>query len=127
MKRNLFNYLIMAVLVVSIPVLQGCSSDDDSNGNEQTEVSDCTLQLFDGDNYTDDRITIKGPGEFADLSKLPGSNKDWNDEADSFKAGKNVTVTMWTKTNFQGDSITYKKGAHQPSVDEPSSLKIKCD
>lgn len=127
MKLSMINYLVIALLVVSVPVLQSCSSDDDGKGNGQTEVSDCTVQLFDGDHYKDDQIIIKGPGEFADLSKLPGANKDWNDEADSFKAGKNVTVTMWTKTNFQGDSITYQKGAHEPSVDEPSSLKITCD
>lgn len=127
MKRNILNYVFITLLVVSVPIFQSCKSDDDGNGNGKTGIADCTVQLFDGDNYKDDHITIKGPGEFPDLSKLPGSNKNWNDEADSFKAGKNVTVTMWTKTNFEGESVTYKKGAHEPSIDEPSSMKIECD
>lgn len=101
--------------------------NDDNNKTGLADTPDCAVQLFDGNNYTDDTILIQGPGEFPNLETLPGSGKNWNDEADSFKAGKNASVTMWSKTNFQGDSITYEKGAHKPTINEPSSMKIRCN
>lgn len=126
MKLYLKAILIAAIFGFSGFGLQSCSNDDNGNdpvGNDE----ECYVHLFDGDNYTDDNIVVKGPGDFPTLADLPGADKDWNDEADSFKAGENTTVTMWTKTNFQGDSIVYRKGAHEPSIDEPSSMKIRCD
>jgi hypothetical protein len=87
----------------------------------------CEVQLFDGSHFEDGHVTVKGPGKFSSLKKLPNSSKDWNDEADSFKAGKNAVVTFWTKTNFKGQSKTYKAGAQEASIDhEPSSMKIRC-
>lgn len=35
----------------------------------------CEITLYDGDNFTDDKVTVKGPAEFANLNKLPGSDK----------------------------------------------------
>lgn len=126
MKLYLTSILTAAVIGFSGFGLQSCSNDDD-NGGGQSGDGECYVHLFDGDNYKDDNIVVKGPGDFPTLADLPGADKDWNDEADSFKAGKNTTVTMWTKTNFEGDSIVYRKGAHEPSIDEPSSMKIRCD
>lgn len=114
--------------ILSLFLLLSCHSNDDNNppSDPQDPKGSCYVQLFDGDNYTDDTIVIDGPGEFSDLANLPGANKDWNDEADSFKSGANTTVTFWTRTGFEGGSITYEGGAQEPSVDEPSSMKITC-
>lgn len=122
--KSIIRLSVIALFALS---LISCSSDDDDTKPPVEPESDCYVQLFDGDNFKDDNITIDGPGEFSTLENLSGANKDWNDEADSFKAGKNTTITFWTKTNFEGDSITFEKGAEVPSVDEPSSMKIKCD
>lgn len=121
--NSLLKFTLIALFTLTF---MSCKDDDDDNTVPAEPDNGCYVQLFDGDNYKDDHITIKGAGEFRSLDSLPGANKNWNDEADSFKAGKNTVVTFWTKTNFEGDSIVYKKGAKMPSVDEPSSMKIRC-
>lgn len=123
------NTKIVFLLLLSMFLTFSCSSSDDNNTPPDSEDPDgsCYVQLFDGDNYTDDTITIDGPGEFSNLSNLPGADKDWNDEADSFKSGMNTTVTFWIERGFKGDSITYDGGAQEPSIDEPSSMKITCN
>lgn len=98
----------------------------DKDKNDDIPTDECFVQLFDGDNYTDDHFTIKEPGEYPDLSNLPGADKNWDDEADSFKSGSKTTVTFWTEKNFGGDSTTYRNGAEMPSIDEPRSMKISC-
>lgn len=116
----------VGLFVLSVFLLANCSSDDDNNSPENPS-SDCYVQLFDGDNFTDDNIVVDGPGEFSDLSDLPGASKNWNDEADSFKVGENTTVTMWSETGFEGESVTYGGGTEETSGIEPSSMKIKCN
>lgn len=128
MKLYLASILTAAIIGFSGFGIQSCNKDDDNNENGNGSTNgECYVHLFDGDNYKDDNIVVKGPGDFPTLADLPDATKNWNDEADSFKAGKNTTVTMWTKTNFEGDSIVYRKGAHEPSIDEPSSMKIRCN
>lgn len=86
----------------------------------------CYVQLFDGKNYKDDNIIVKGPGEYPDLKNLPGSDKDWDDEADSFQSAPNTTITFYSKPNFAGKSVTYRGGAKKPAMEEPRSMKISC-
>lgn len=119
---------LIMLLLFSTLLLASCSSDDDNNDDATTldPLESCQVQLFDGDNFKDDQIVINGPGEFSDLSDLPNSDeKDWTDEADSFRVGEHTTVTVWTAINFEGDSTVYEAGDY-PSVDEPYSLKITC-
>lgn len=117
------NRLLAILILISTVLLFSCSRNDDSRGDTDNS---CYVQLFDGDNFTDDNIIVKGPGEFSALNKLPGVNKNWDDEADSFKSGKNTTVTFYTESDFKGDSVTYKDGAQEASIDEPGSMKITC-
>lgn len=121
------NILAGIVILTSSILLMSCKKDKNNNNTPPDEVNGCYVQLFDGDNYKDDNIIIKGPGDFGDLSKLPGTDKDWTDEADSFKSGENTTVTFYSEPNFGGTATTYDKGAQKPSVDEPQSIKIACD
>lgn len=120
----------LAALTVATAVAAGgfsiATAADSETDKPAGELPPCAVHLFDGKNYKDDNIIVTGPGEFSDLSKLPNSKKDWNDEADSFKAGANAVVTFYTKTNFEGESVTYEKGAQKPKIDEPSSMKITC-
>lgn len=119
---------IATILLFTI-TLASCSSDDDNDTTPEPPegiIGSCYVQLFDGDHFTDDYIIIDQPGEYNDLSDLPNSDgKDWSDEADSFKVGESTTVTVWTQTDFQGDSTVYDAGGY-PSVEEPLSLKIVC-
>lgn len=114
--------MLAPVLFLFIFLNTACDKDK----NDDIPADECFVQLFDGDNYTDDHFTIKEPGEYPDLSNLPGADKNWDDEADSFKSGKKTTVTFWTEKNFGGDSTTYQNGAEMPSIDEPRSMKIYC-
>lgn len=115
------------LLIFSTGLLLGsCSSDDDNVENPEEGDGDCYIKLFDGDNFKDDHITVEGPAEYTDLSNLPNADdKDWTDEADSFKISKGASVTVWSETEFKGDSTVYEAGDY-PSVDEPYSLKITC-
>lgn len=122
--KNLVKMGFVSILFFSVTMLLSCAKNDNV---EDPDGDECYVQLFDGDNYTDDNIIVKGPGEFADLSKLPGAYKNWDDEADSFKSGKNTTVTFYSEPNFEGESVTYKNGAQEPSIDEPRSMKIVCN
>lgn len=116
---------IFILSLCSIFLLVSCSKDN--GNNDQPDPDDaCYVQLFDGDRYTDDNIIIKGAGEYANLENLPGATKNWDDEADSFKSGKNTTVTFYTEPDFKGESVTYRNGAEEPSMDEPRSMKITC-
>lgn len=127
MKTKFLKYgftLIVALMLVGA----GCSSSDnkDKDGNGDPSITGCFIELFDGDNFKDDSIKVEGPAEYADLDNLPNSNdKNWTDEADSFKVGPNTRVTVWTQRNFEGESTQYEEGEY-PSVDEPYSLKIEC-
>lgn len=123
---NLFKSVSLMLLFIIGISFAGCSSDDDSSNHSGDPEGECYVHLFDGDNFKDDDIKIEGEGEYPDLSNLPGADgKDWTDEADSFKVGANTTLTVWTHTNFAGDSTVYEAGEY-PSVDEPYSIKIKC-
>jgi hypothetical protein len=103
------------------------SSPDQFKVTSPEAISGCSVTLYDGDNFTDDHITIEGPGEFSSLENLPDADKDWSKEADSFKAGDNAVVVFWSKTDFKGDSTKYDAGAEKASIDnEPASIKIKC-
>lgn len=126
--KNTSFVVLFAIFAFSV---MSCNSDDDNGPDIEPNdpngpAGACTVQLFDGDNYSDDNIIVEGPGEFPTLENLPGANKDWNNEADSFKAGENAIVTLWTQTEFRGDSIVFEAGAQEPSIDEPSSMKIRC-
>lgn len=132
MSLHLFTVLFFSLTLVSA----GCTDDDVGDNNDETENPDeegdddvakgCFIELFDGDNFKDDSIKVNGPAEYSDLSDLPDANgMDWTDEADSFKVSKDATVTVWTETNFEGDSTVYDAGNY-PSEDEPYSLKIDC-
>lgn len=110
-------------------VTTSCSSDDDNtNGNPPDDpAGSCYVELFDGDNFKDDHFVLEGEGEYPNLDNLPGADgKNWTDEADSFKVGPSTTMTVWTQTNFEGDSTVYEAGDY-PSEEEPYSLKIRCD
>jgi len=101
--------------------------DYDADKDSGDHGEGCYIQLFDGDNFTDDSLTVKEPGEYPDLDELPDADgKNWTDEADSFKVGEGTTVTVWTETDFEGDSTVYEAGDYK-SVDEPYSLKIECE
>lgn len=121
---------VLGLFVLAAFFFTSCSNNDDNHNNSDDNAGGsegCYVHLYDGDNFKDDNFIVKGEGDYSDLSKLSGTDKDWNDEADSFKIGKNATVTMWTKTNFEGDSIVYKGGTEKASAEEPSSMKIKCN
>lgn len=116
--KMLLNFVLLSAIILS------CKKGDDGKNSQD---SPCFVQLFDGNNYTDDNIIIKGPGEYPNLRNLPGADKDWDDEADSFKSGKNTTVTFWPEPDFKGDPVTYGEGAERPSIDEPRSMRISCN
>lgn len=124
--KNSFKFSIFILSLSSIFLLFGCSKNHDDNNQGEPDDS-CYVQLFDGDNYTDDNIIVIGPGEYSNLSNLPGADKDWTNEADSFKSGKTTTVTFYTEPDFKGESMTYKGGDSNPSMDEPRSMKITCN
>lgn len=119
---------LIAALFFSMGLLMaGCSSDDDTVDDDDKEASEgCYIHLYDGDNFKDDNLKVEGPAEYADLDDLPGADgKNWTDEADSFKIGKDATVTVWYEKDFEGGSKEYTAGEY-PSADEPYSLKITC-
>lgn len=95
---------------------------------QNTAGSDgCYVHLFEDDDFEDDNIVVRGPGRFANLAGLPGTNRDWTDEAESFKVGRDATVTMWPDTNFRGTPRTFQPGSEVRSVDdEPESMEIRC-
>lgn len=115
--------LIISFFGMSLLLLT-CAGKNDVKSNNETE---CYVHLFDGKNFKDDNIIVNGPGEFPNLENLPGTTKDWDDEADSFKSGKNTTVIFWTEKNFRGDSVVYKNGANSRNIYEPRSMKIICN
>src|SRR5690625_5105724 len=106
MPKMLSGVLIVAV-VATLLLVAGCKDKDNDTPNPDEPDVACELTLFDGDNFSDDHITLKGPGEFPDLNNLADADKDWDDEADSFKAGENAVVTFFTEPNFEGDSTVY--------------------
>lgn len=111
----------LIVLILMILPLISCN-----NTKKAAMADSCYLQLFDGDNFEDDNIVIKGSGEYADLNNLPNAHgQDWTDEADSFVVGDSTTVEVWNNKNFEGESTTYKTGKYN-SVDKVYSLKISC-
>ncbi len=119
-----------AMRVVLVPLVglaaMACTSEVRSPSSSTLELGDCSVQLFDGDNFKDDNTIVQGPGEFPDLSKLPGATKNWDDEADSFKVAEGTVLTVWTIKNFEGDSVIYSGPMDVPSADEPRSMKIRC-
>lgn len=117
-------------ILLSSFFVAGIMSCDKQNTPEippdDATVEGCEVVLFDGDRFKGPSITIQGPADHADLKDLPNSSgKDWTDEADALKVGKNAILTVWLQTDFKGDSTIYQPGNY-PSVDEPFSLKIRC-
>lgn len=114
-----------ALLLTGI-LLAVCGGSDAASHRAGTPDGACWVQLFDGDRYADDSVFIAGPGEFPALDALPGTDKNWDDEADSFQSGEDATVTFWPERNFQGKPVVHERGAREPAIDEPGSLKIAC-
>lgn len=117
-------------LLAALLSLNACGGGHDGTVDAGPEPeppeSGCWVELFDGDHFSDDRILVEGPGEFARLDELPGSDKSWDDEADSFRSGAQTRVTFWTQTNFAGESSTHEGESAEPSIDEPRAMKIEC-
>lgn len=128
MRYLISSALRRAVLAAGVIILIGFLLFSCSDKEEEKDLSDtCYVQLFDGDRFKGDNIIVYWPGEFASLVSLPGSTKNWDDEADSFKSGENTTVIFWFLPNFEGDSVVYSNGAEKPSMEEPRSMKIRCN
>ncbi len=125
-KRKFCTRAAILALSAFFIFIMGCNKDNDNNKVSPQPKDSCQVILFDGDQFEDDTISLEGSGSYPDLSNLPHANKDWDDEADSFKAGKNAIVKIFTKPNFQGDSTVYGPGAQEPSVDSVRSIKITC-
>lgn len=103
------------------------NNPDVNASHSETGADDCYVWLFDGDNFTDDKVQITGPAELSSLKSVPGSTKDWDDEADALKVGPSSTVTIWKDQNFQGESVSFQGGEEIPKLKfEPKSLKIMC-
>lgn len=117
----------MMVFMISTFVFASCNSDDDNDTKPDNSKDSCYVQLYDGDNFTDDTFKLKGPGKFKSLKNLPGADKDWDDEADALKVGSSATVTIYSEENFEGESKELKGGAEEPDLAfEPRSIKISC-
>lgn len=139
--------VIAGVFIASLLMVMGaCGSSDDTpgaspatsatpNDSQATEDSSnsddgCWVHLFDGDNFdeSDDNFKLTEPGEYKNLEKLPGADKDWTDEADSIKVGSSATVEIFDKRDFKGNSQTLDAGSEHPDVDdEPYALKMTCN
>lgn len=139
MKNHCVILSKLATVIVFLAAVSACQSNapttsttTDTSGAAvaQTTGRDnpCSVHLWDGKNFTDSNIVIKGAGRYSSLRKLPGANgKDWEDEADSLKVGSAATVKAYKEENFKGSSITYKPGTQHPKLnEEPSSLEITC-
>ena len=114
--RNVFG-----VLIVLSFFLVSCDKENIS------PVPSCGVQLFDGDHFKDNYITIKGQGEYSSLKNLPNAKENWNDEADALKTGTNSTVIVWNQENYKGDSLVFSPGTEEPSLQfEMRSMKISC-
>lgn len=104
--------------------------DNEGNDDEGASADDCFIHFFDGEDFdeTDDNFKLTEPGEYENLGDLPGADKDWTDEADSFKIGDSASVTIFTEENFEGESQDLDPGTEVADADdEPVSLKMTCD
>ncbi len=107
-------------------LLWSCTNSEYDNVNQQDPEKECSLHLYDNDKLSGENVVIDQPGNYPDLDNLPGADgKNWTDEADSFRVGKEAVVTVWTARNFEGDSTVYTAGEY-PEAKEPSSLKLNC-
>lgn len=128
MKKAKEVKLIM-LFAVSTLLLIGCNNNDkNTNENPENPQGNCSVHLFDGDNFKDDNFVLKGPGEFSSLKNLPGADKDWSDEADALKVGSSAKVTVWNEENFQGESKVFNGGDEVAKLQiEIRSIKINCN
>ncbi|PSB30638.1 hypothetical protein [Chlorogloea sp. CCALA 695] len=129
----------LAATVLTLPIMTACqpaltaSATTNTLGavlvqNTTKTNNPCSVHLWDGKNFTDSNIVIKGAGRYSNLRNLPGANnKDWGDEADSLKVGSAATVKVYKEENFKGTFVTYNSNTQQPKIsEEPSSLEIVC-
>lgn len=126
MRARMITALMMTGSALLLPGLGRDAIAAPPTGNSVGSNHGCSVRLFDGDHFSDDSIEITKPGRYANLKKLPGAKQDWTDEADSLKVGAGATVTIWEHEGFKGASKTYQPGSEVPSVDEASSLELRC-
>ncbi|MEO6824736.1 MAG: hypothetical protein ABI167_08460 [Nitrosospira sp.] len=124
--KNAVGFAMLAGLAVTMSLSGAIHAA--GTGNQAGAQGGCFLMMYDGDNFEDTSITIRGAGEWKNLRNVPeASEKDWGGEADSFKVGPNATVQAWKGENFTGESRSYSPGTQQPKADfEFKSLKIRC-
>lgn len=120
-------------------VLSGCGTSSgeelpgngDSAGDGDSGAKDgCYVHLYDGDDFDerDDNFRLEEPGRYSDLRSLPGSSRNWDDEADSLKVGPKASVTVWSERDFKGNKQEFKAGDEEPDLDdEPRSLELRCE
>jgi hypothetical protein len=129
--KNAAGFAMLAGLAVTMSLsgaIHAAGTGNQAGTQDGGQASGCFLIMYDGDNFEDTRITIRGAGEWKNLRNVPEAReKDWDGEADSFKVGPNATVQAWKGENFTGESRSFPPGTQQPKVDfEFKSLKIRC-
>lgn len=121
MKNFRNSFILSSLLFASFVFFASCKKKAGS-------VPDCGIQLFDGENYKDDYVTLDGSGSYSNLTDLPNTGENWDNEADALKTGTSATLTIWTQKNFQGDSVVFQPGNEEPSLNVGMrSLKITCN
>lgn len=89
----------------------------------------CWVHLFEEENFdeSDEHFRLTQPGRYADLDALPGTDEDWDDEAESIRVGPAATVTLFADSDFQGETLELGPGSERADLgEEPESLELRC-
>lgn len=125
--KHFKNGILAVLLLFSLSSLIAFKGLDSISGNTNADKQDCSIQLFDGDNFEGNSVTLDGPDDFSDLTNMPDpNNADWSGAVRSVMVGENTTLTVWPEEDFQGESQEYTTGSY-PSVNNIQSIKIKCN
>lgn len=116
------------------PEMPGDDMGEDPGAEPEAPVEpggdECYIHFFDGDNFaeSDDNFKLTEAGDYENLSNLPGADKDWTGEADSFRVGDSAHVVIFTEEGFGGESQDLTPGSEVADADEePASLQMTCE
>lgn len=128
MKQLLRKLQFPAILLFAALLAVACGRGQTNGDGNATPTGECFVHLYDGDNFdeTDANYRLEQPGRYGDLSRLPGVDKNWDDEADSMRVGANAHVTAWSEPGFGGEAKEYPPGDYPDVEPEPRSLELTC-
>jgi hypothetical protein len=120
--------VISLILIASA----GCSRPPRHAGLPAPDPGGCYVIVYEQPEFRGIRDVLNGPGRWPVLEELRQTNeRSWQNRIRSLRIGKTATVTVYTDSDYTGDSKQFDPSSEHPRLERTisgqiESLQIRC-